>query len=164
MLSGKKTTNTQEKKANEIQTKLNFSAANLTTNKSSRKLPLKRPCSSLSPPNTEKQSKKINMASTENVSQSDSQTDTNIPDVLQEIIKEVRDMKESVHTDYDKLKTMITSQQVVITKLEETITTNQHEMAQSLMEKIDYNSSKLLEVAKKKQTTKKRELCIEKQN
>ena len=44
------------------------------------------------------------MSSTENVSQPESQTDTNIPDVLQEIIKEVRDMKESVHTDYDKLK------------------------------------------------------------
>ena len=85
--------------------------------------------------------------SEENTSQSDQQNDNHIPSVLQEIIKEVREMKESVHkdysdlhTDYDKLKSMITSQQEVILKLEETRTTNQHDMANKLMEKIDHNS------------------------
>ena len=89
------------------------------TEKNAKKLPLKRPCSSLSPPNTEKLAKKINM-SAENTCQPDQKNDNHIPSVLQEIIKEVHEMKESVHkdysdfhTDYDKLKSMITSQQEV---------------------------------------------------
>ena len=52
-----------------------------------------------------------------------------------------------LHTNYNKLKSMITSQQEVITKLEETISTNQHEMANTLTEKIDENTQKLAEVA-----------------
>ena len=82
--------------------------------------------------------------SVESTNQSHQHNDNHIPSVLQEIIKEVHEMKESVHkdysdlhTNYDKLKSMITSQQEVILKLEETITTNQHDMADKLMEKID---------------------------
>ena len=129
-------------------------------------MPLKRPCSSLSPPNAEKLAKKINM-SAENTCQPDQQNDNHIPSVLQEIIKEVCEMKESVHkdysdlhTDYDKLKSMITSQQEVISKLEETITTNQSDMASTLMEKIDHNSSKLAEVAKENKQLHKENIAL----
>ena len=101
--------------------------------------------------------------SAEKTCQSDQQNDNHIPWVLQEIIKKVREMKESVHkdysdlhTDYDKLKFMITSQQEVISKLEETITTNQCDMANTSMEKIDHNSSKLAEVAEEN-----KQLCKE---
>ena len=153
MQSGKKIKTIQEKRSTEIQTKLSCYVKNPLTEKNTKKLPLKRPCSSLSLPNAEKLAKKINM-SKENTSQQDQHNDNHIPSVLQEIIKEVREMKESIHkdysdlhTDYDKLKIMITTQQEVISKLEETITTNQHDMTDKLMGKIDRNSSKLAEVA-----------------
>ena len=101
--------------------------------------------------------------SEENTSQLDQHNDNHIPSVLQEIIKEVCEMKESdhkdysdLHTDYDKLKIMITSQQEVISKLEETITTNQHDMTDKLMEKIDCNASKLAGVAEEN-----KQLCKE---
>ena len=153
MQSGKKIKTIQEKRSTEIQTKLSCYVKNPVTEKNTKKLPLKHPCSSLSPPNAEKLAKKINM-SKENTSQLDQHNDNHIPSVLQEIIKEVHEMNESVHkdysdlhTDYDKLKIMITTQQEVISKLEETITTNQHDMTDKLMGKIDHNSSKLAEVA-----------------
>ena len=105
--------------------------------------------------------------SVENTSQSDQQNDNHIPSVLQEIIKEVCEIKESVHkdysdlhTDYDKLKSMITSQQEVISKLEETITTNQHDMANKLMEKIDHNSSKLADVAEENKQLHKENIAL----
>ena len=105
--------------------------------------------------------------SVENTSQSDQHNDNHIPSVLQEIIKEVREMKESVHKDYsdlhtgyDKLKIMITSQQEVILKLEETITTNQHDMTDKLMEKIDHNASKLAEVAEENNQLHKENIAL----
>ena len=105
--------------------------------------------------------------SVENTSQSDQQNDNHIPSILQEIIKEVCEMKESVHkdysdlhTNYDKLKSMIVSQQEVISKLAETITTNQHDMANKLMEKIDHNSSKLAEVAKENKQLHKENIAL----
>ena len=162
MQSGKKTKTIQEKRSAEIQTKLSCYVKNPVTEKNTKKLPLKRPCSSLSPSNAEKLAKKINM-SEENTSQPDQHNNNHIPSVLQEIIKEVREKKESVHkdysdlhTDYDKLK-IITTQQEVISKLEETITTNQHNMTDNLMGKIDCNSSKLAEVAEENK-------CLHKEN
>ena len=105
--------------------------------------------------------------SAENTCQPDQQNDNHIPLVLQEIIKEVREMKESVykdysdlHIDYDKLKSMITSQQEVISKLEETITTNQCDMANTLMEKIDHNSSKLAEVTEENKQLHKENIAL----
>ena len=166
MQSGKKIKSIQEKKSNEIQTKLSSYVKNPVTEKNTKKLPFKRPCRSLSPPNAEKLAKIINM-SAENTCQSDQQNDSHIPLVLQEIIKEVHEMKESVHkdysdlhTDYDKLKSMITSQQEVILKLEETITTNQCDMANTLMEKIYHNSSKLAEVAEENKQLHKENIAL----
>ena len=152
MQSGKKLKTIQEKRSTEIQTKLSCCVKNPLTEKNTKKLPLKCPCSSLSLPN-EKLAKKINM-SEENTGQQDQNNGNHIPSVLQEIVKEVHEMKDSVHKDYsdlhmdyDKLKSMITTQQEVISKLEETITTNQQDMTDKLMGKIDHNSSKLAEVA-----------------
>ena len=165
MQSRKKIKTIQEKRSTEIQTKLSCYVKNPLIEKNTEKLPLKHPCSSLSPPN-EKLAKKINM-SEENASQQVQHNDNHIPSVLQEIIKEDCEMKESVHkdysdlhTDYDKLKIMITTQQEVISKLEETITTNQHDMTDKLMGKIDHNSSKLAEVAEENKYLRKENIAL----
>ena len=55
---------------------------------------------------------------------------------------------------------MITTQQDVITKLEETITTNQRDIAQSLSTKIDLNCSKLAEVAEENKQLRKENIAL----
>ena len=108
----------QDKKSNEVETKLSSNVKNSTNKDSNQKLPQKRPISSISPTSAEKHSKKINMSTEKaadittdenknSVSKSEkpeanTPSDTHIPTVLQEIIKEVREMKESMHRDYSE--------------------------------------------------------------
>ena len=75
-------------------------------------------------------------------------------DLVGPIIQEVRDLKESVHSGYDKLyhnysklegsysklEDIITSQQQVITKLESTIGTQQKKATDKLSKKIEQNT------------------------
>ena len=93
-----------------------------------------------------------------------SQTNSLVPvssqvlkDLLGPIVQEVRELKELVHSDYNKLhdnysklegsysklEDIITSQQQVISKLETTISTKQKEVADDLLKKIEENSANI---------------------
>ena len=80
-----------------------------------------------------------------------------LKDLVGPIVQEVRELKESVHLDndklynnysklegsYSKLKGIITSQQQVISKLERTISTKQKEVTDNLMLKIEEHFSNI---------------------
>ena len=80
-----------------------------------------------------------------------------LKDLLGPIIHEVRELKESVHSDYNKLhdnysklegsysklEDIITSQQQVISKLQTTISTKQKKVADDLSKKIEENSANI---------------------
>ena len=80
-----------------------------------------------------------------------------LKDLVGPIVQEVRELKESVHSDYNKLynnyskldgsysklEDIITSQQQIISKLETTISTTQKEVADNLTLKIEENTANI---------------------
>ena len=65
--------------------------------------------------------------------------------IVQPLIQEMRLLKDSVHNDYAKLEGIISTQQTTITRLESTISTQQHELSINLSDKMEKTNSQILD-------------------
>ena len=68
---------------------------------------------------------------------------TLLKDIVEPLVKEVRELKDSVKAEYSKLENIITNQQETINKLEATISLKQTEVSTDITNQIINNSDKL---------------------
>ena len=62
-----------------------------------------------------------------------------LKEIVGPLIQEVCNLKDLVHADYSKLENIISNQQLVISKLESTVTSKQNESTTALADKVEIN-------------------------
>ena len=67
-----------------------------------------------------------------------------VNNIVQPLIQEIRLLKDSVHNDYAKLEGIISTQQMIIARLESTISTQQQELSSNLSDKMEKTNSQIL--------------------